>query len=70
MEMEKFSSQMDSELLEKLREYCASSGRKISDVLTEALENHLSMVLVRPVFRNAVEKVLDEDADLLKRLAK
>ena len=68
--LKKFSSQMSKETLEDLRAYAESSKKKISDILTEAVETHLNQVQLRPAFRQAVEKVINENEELLKNLAK
>ena len=68
--LKKFSSQMSKDTLEDLRAYAESSKKKISDILTEAVEAHLNQVQLRPAFRQAVEKVIDENEELLKNLAK
>jgi len=39
-------------------------------VVNEAVEEYLKRASVRPAFRNAMDEVLDDHAELLKRLAK
>jgi len=68
--LEKFSSQMDPNVLAELRRYASESNQQISAILTEAVSIHLRTVRLRPVFRDAVAQVLDENADLLSRLAR
>ena len=68
--LKKFSSQMSKDTLEDLRAYAESSKKKISDILTEAVETHLKQIQLRPAFRQAVETVIDENEELLKNLAK
>ena len=68
--LEKFSSQMSKETLSKLRAYSESSKKKISDILTDAVENHLQQVELRPAFKSAVDKVIEQNKELLKSLAK
>ena len=68
--MEKFSSQMEAQVLAEIRRYATESNQRLSDVLTEAAKAHLQKVQVRPAFRQAAEEVLEEDAELLKRLAR
>lgn len=65
----KFSSKIDEKVLEDLRSYAASSNRNISDVLTEAVSEHLNRVRVRPAFRRATLSVLDRNGALLRKLA-
>ncbi len=66
----KFSSKIDESTLKKLRSYAKQNNRNISDVLSEAVSDHLDRVSVRPVFRNAADRVLQDNNELLKRLAK
>jgi predicted DNA-binding protein len=70
MATEKFSSKMEAEALKELRELAKQEGRPISFLLTEAVEQYLQRVRVRPVFRDAAKLVMDENEELLKRLAK
>ena len=46
------------------------ADRSISSVITEAVAQYLQRSQVRPAFREAMEEVLDEHAELLDRLAK
>jgi len=66
----KFASQIDEKALKELKKYAEESNRSISGVLSEAVTQYLERVRIRPAFRDAVEKVLDENEELLKRLAK
>jgi hypothetical protein len=66
----KFSSKIDKRVLSELREYSKQSGRNISGVLTEAVSEYLERVRVRPAFKEAASAVIDENAELLRRLAK
>ena len=66
----KFSSKLDAELLSELRNYAKETKRPIADLLSEAVAQYLHTVRVRPIFRNAVEEVIQTHADLLKRLAR
>jgi hypothetical protein len=67
--MQKFSSQMEREVLAEVRRYARESNRRLSEVLTEAARAHLDRIRIRPAFRKAAEEVLDEIKALLKRLA-
>ena len=67
--MVKFSSKMDEATLEKLRSYSKSSGRNLSTVLTEAVNEYLERIGVRPTFREATDAVLSEHEELLRKLA-
>ena len=65
----KFSSKIEEKVLEELRAYAQDSHKNISDVLTEAVSEHLSRVRVRPAFRRALVSVLDRNEVLLRKLA-
>lgn len=66
----KFSTQIDEKVLKDLKSYVDQSDRSISSVVSEAVAEYLSRVQLRPAFRRAMDEVLDEHAELLKRLAK
>jgi len=66
----KFATQIEESVLKELKSFVKSEDRKISAVVTEALEEYLNKRKIRPVFRSAMDEVLDENSDLLKRLAK
>ena len=68
--LEKFSSQMNSAILAELRSFSKESKRNMSEILSEAIQEYLERVKVRPAFRKASQVVLDDHADLLERLAK
>ena len=70
MSNEKFSSKMDAQVLEKLREFAKRERKPISSVLTEAVSEYLARSGVRPLFRDAVDDVLNEHDELFSRLAK
>lgn len=70
MKLTKFATQIDESTLEELRSHARSSGRSISSVVNEAVGSYLEKSRMRPAFRSAMEEVLDEHAELLKRLAK
>lgn len=66
----KFSSQIDEKSLKELKKYSDVTGRTLSSVLTEAVDQYLNRAQVRPAFQDAVEAVMNENEELLKRLAK
>ena len=66
----KFSSKIDPKVLARLRKLSESSGKAICDLLTDAVSQYLSRVEVRPTFRSAAKEVLEENKELLSRLAK
>ena len=70
MKAKKFATQIDETTLEELRSYAKSTGRSISGVVSEAVEEYLNRAKVRPAFQNAMNEVLDDHAELLERLAK
>jgi hypothetical protein len=70
MKAKKFATQIDETVLEELRFYAKSTGRSISAVVSEAVEEYLKRAKVRPAFRNAMSETLEDHAELLKRLAK
>ena len=70
MKARKFATQIDEKALEELRAYSKSTGRSISSVVSEAVAEYLKRASVRPAFRDATSEVLEDHAELLKRLAK
>ncbi len=70
--MEKFASQIDSAVKNKLDSYVKESGRKKQDVVNEALKQYLDRVAVRPVFLEATDRVLSNPnvRELVRRLSK
>jgi len=70
MKAKKFATQIDETALEELRSYAKSTGRSISGVVSEAIEEYLKRARVRPAFRNAMGETLEDNAELLERLAK
>ena len=70
MKFKKFATQIDETTLEDLHTYAKSTGRSISGVVTEAVGEYLKRASVRPAFRSAMSEVLEDHAELLKRLAK
>jgi hypothetical protein len=66
----KFSSKMREETLNELRRYAEESDRTLASVLGEAAEEYLRRARVRPAFRSAADRVLDDHTALLERLAR
>ena len=66
----KFATQIDEKVLKDLKSFADQSDRTISSVVTEAVAEFIHRAKVRPAFRRAMEQVLDDDAELLERLAK
>jgi hypothetical protein len=67
---EKFASQLDGELLRSLREHAETTGRSISALLDDAVREYLERAHIRPAFRSAMDEVLEDHDELLKRLAR
>jgi len=70
MKLTKFATQINESTLEDLRAYSKSTGRSISSVVSEAVGEYLNRASVRPAFRDAMDEVLEDHAELLERLAK
>ena len=70
MKPTKFATQINESTLEDLRAYSKSTGRSISSVVSEAVGDYLNRASVRPAFRDAMDEVLEDHAELLERLAK
>jgi len=70
MKLRKFATQIDETTLEELRAYSRSTGRSISAVVSEAVGEYLKKSSVRPAYRNAMDEVLEDHAELLSRLAR
>ena len=70
MKARKFATQIDEKALEELRSYAKITGRSISSVVSEAVEEYLKRASVRPAFRDAMSEVLEDHTELLKKLAK
>jgi predicted transcriptional regulator len=70
MKAKKFATQLDEKVLKDLKSYANATDRSISSVVTEAVAEYLKRSKLRPAFRSAMDEVLDENEELLKRLAK
>lgn len=70
MKLKKFATQIDEKVLKDLKRFAEVSDRSISKIVTEAVASYLQKVQTRPAFTQAMDEVLDEHAELLKRLAK
>ena len=66
----KFATQIDPKVLKDLKSYTQETDRTISSVITTAVEEYLQRAKLRPAFRSAMDEVLDDHQELLKRLAK
>lgn len=70
MKAKKFATQIDEDVLKDLKAYVKRSDRSISKVVSEAVREYLQRIEVRPAFQSAMDEVLEDHAELLKRLAK
>ncbi len=70
MKAKKFATQIDEKVLKDLKTYVHEADRSISSVVSEAVAEYLQRSKLRPAFRNAMDEVLDDHQELLKRLAK
>ena len=70
MKAKKFATQIDEKTLKDLKSYTKETDRSISSVVTEAVAEYLHRSKLRPAFRNAMDEILDDHQELLKRLAK
>jgi hypothetical protein len=61
---------MEKEVLEQLRSYAADSNKNISVVLNEAVVDYLTKVRLRPAFMKASADIIEENKELLQKLAK
>jgi predicted transcriptional regulator len=68
--MEKLGSQMDAEVLRRLREHAAKTGQTLAWLLTQSTKEYLDRQQLRPAFVEEADAVLDEHAELLDRLAR
>jgi len=70
MKLKKFATQIDERVLKDLKAFADQADRSISGVVTEAVEEYLQRLRLRPAFRKAMDEVLREHSELLQRLAK
>lgn len=70
MKAKKFATQIDENVLNDLRKFSEHSDKTVSKIVTEAIAEYLQKVQLRPAFKSAMDEVLDDNTELLKRLAK
>ncbi len=70
MKLSKFSTQVDEEVLRDLKSHASESGKSLSHIVSEALAEYLVRTRIRPAFTSAMNEVLTQHDDLLRRLAK
>ena len=66
----KFSSKIEKRVLDELRKYAEESKKNISVVLNEAVAEYLARERVRPAFVKASTSVIEENEELLEKLAR
>ena len=66
----KFATQIDETVLKDLRQYSKLTDRSLSSIVSEAVAEYILKSQLRPAFKTALEEVLNENEELLKRLAK
>ena len=66
----KFATQLDESVARELREFAAQTDRSISRIVTDAVSEYLQKYRVRPAFRTAMDEVIEDNAELLERLAR
>ena len=66
----KFATQVDGDVLKDLKIAAKQMDRSISRLVTEAIREYLQRIRIRPAFRSAMKDVLNDNEELLKRLAK
>ena len=66
----KFSSKLEEKVLADLKAFAGESKQSISSVLNEAVSQYLERARVRPVFVETSKRVIEENAELLRELAK
>lgn len=66
----KFNTQIDEQVLKQLKEFAKNSDKSISRIVTESVAEYLKKAQLRPAFQNAMNEVLKDHEELLKRLAK
>ncbi len=66
----KFATQIDEDVLKDLKVYAKKTERSLSSIVSEAVKEYIAKAQVRPAFRSAMDEVLDEHSELLKRLAR
>ncbi len=70
MKVKKFATQIDEAVLKDLKNFVKATDRSISGVVNDAVKEYLGKAQLRPAFRSAMDEVIEDHAELLKRLAK
>lgn len=61
---------MNKTTIKNLRNYARKNKQPISFILEEAVNEYLAKTAVRPAFTQSMNKVLEENSELLRKLAK
>ncbi len=69
MKLAKFATQVDQAVLKEIRSHAKEQGIHLSKIVTIALRDYLKNSQLRPAFRSAMDEVMDDHSELLKRLA-
>jgi len=70
MKPAKFATQIDPHVLKTLRSFAQQNDKNISSIVTEALKDYLKKYEIRLAFKQAMDNVIQENDELLKKLAK
>lgn len=70
MKAVKFATQIDPKVAKELRAFAVQADRSISGIVSEAVAEYLQRRRLRPAFQSALEEVLSDHEELLRRLAK
>ncbi len=70
MKARKFSTQIDEKVFKDLKSFSKKTDRSISKVVNEAVKEYIAKTQIRPAFSSAMDEVLNDHEELLKRLAK
>lgn len=70
MKPKKFATQIDEQVLKDLKAYARENDRSIGRVVSDAVADYLQKIKIRPGFIRAMDEVLEEHEELLRRLAK
>ena len=68
--MVKFATQVDEKVLKSVRALAKETDRSISKIVTEALAAYVQRARVRPAFESAMDDVLNQHEEVLRRLAR
>lgn len=70
MKAGRIATQVDAKVLKELKAHAKQTGCSISAITSKAMEEYLAKSRVRPAFRSATNKIIDENFKLFKKLEK